>query len=106
MFRTQIEIFTPRSFGRIPRHPEDGYMAEDVTESIIHQISEEKLIKRVQISDYIPNTVLEKLNRYLYYVLIFLFVYMEGLTKNLDMEMISMVGIWISCDLFLMYKIS
>ena len=63
MFRTQIEIFTPRSFGRIPRHPEDGYMAEDVTESIIHQISEEKLIKRVQISDYIPNTVLEKLNR-------------------------------------------
>lgn len=31
---------------------------------------------------------------------------MEGLTKNLDMEMISMVGIWISCDLFLMYKIS
>lgn len=42
MFRTQIEIFTPRSFGRIPRHPEDGYMAEDVTESIIHQISEEK----------------------------------------------------------------
>lgn len=53
MFRTQIEIFTPRSFGRIPRHPEDGYMAEDVTESIIHQISEEKLIKRVQISDYI-----------------------------------------------------
>ena len=45
MFRTQIEIFTPRSFGRIPRHPEDGYMAEDVTESIIHQISEEKLIK-------------------------------------------------------------
>ena len=44
MFRTQIEIFTPRSFGRIPRHPEDGYMAEDVTESIIHQISEEKLI--------------------------------------------------------------
>lgn len=63
MFRTQIEIFTPRSFGRNPRHPEDGYMAEDVTESIIHQISEEKLIKRVQISDYIPNTVLEKLNR-------------------------------------------
>ncbi|MCE8926587.1 leucine-rich repeat domain-containing protein [Phocaeicola vulgatus] len=62
MFRTQIEIFTPRSFGRIPRHPEDGYMAEDVTESIIHQISEEKLIKRIQISDYIPNTVLEKLN--------------------------------------------
>ena len=64
MFRTQIEIFTPRSFGRIPRHPEDGYMAEDVTESIIHQISEEKLIKRVQISDYIPNTVLEKLYPY------------------------------------------
>ena len=63
MLRTQIEIFTARSFGRIPRHPEDGYMAEDVTESIIHQISEEKLIKRVQISDYIPNTVLEKLNR-------------------------------------------
>lgn len=63
MFRTQVEIFTPRSFGRIPRRPEDGYMAEDVTESIIHQISEEKLIKRVQISDYIPNTVLEKLNR-------------------------------------------
>lgn len=31
---------------------------------------------------------------------------MEGLTKKLDMEMISMVGIWISCDLFLMYKIS
>ena len=62
-YRQQIEIFTPRSFGRIPRHPEDGYMAEDVTESIIHQISEEKLIKRVQISDYIPNTVLEKLNR-------------------------------------------
>ena len=79
MFRTQIEIFTPRSFGRIPRHPEDGYMAEDVTESIIHQISEEKLIKRVQISDYIPNTVLEKIESlYLYYVLIFLFVYMEG----------------------------
>lgn len=63
MFRTQVEIFTPRSFGRIPRRPEDGYMAEDVTESIIHQISEEKLIKRVQISDYISNTVLEKLNR-------------------------------------------
>lgn len=63
MFRTQVEIFTPRSFGRIPRRSEDGYMAEDVTESIIHQISEEKLIKRVQISDYIPNTVLEKLNR-------------------------------------------
>ena len=31
---------------------------------------------------------------------------MEGLTKNLDMEIISMVGIWISYDLFLMYKIS
>ncbi|EOS09174.1 leucine-rich repeat domain-containing protein [Phocaeicola sartorii] len=63
MFRTQIEIFTPHSFGRIPRRPEDGYMAEDVTESVIQQIIEEKLIKRVQISDYIPNTVLEKLNR-------------------------------------------
>ena len=63
MFRTQIEIFTPRSFGRIPTHPEDGYMAEDVTESIIQQIIEDKLIKRVQISDYMPDTVLEKLNR-------------------------------------------
>lgn len=63
MFRTQVEIFTPRSFGRIPRRSEDGYMAEDVTESVILQISKEKLIKRVQISDYIPNTVLEKLNR-------------------------------------------
>ena len=63
MFRTQIEIFTPRSFGRIPTHPEDGYMVEDVTESVIQQIIKEKLIKRVQISDYIPDTVLEKLNR-------------------------------------------
>ena len=63
MFRTQIEIFTPRSFGRIPRHPGDGYMAEDVTESVIQQIIEEKLIKRVQISDYIPDAVLKKLNR-------------------------------------------
>ena len=31
---------------------------------------------------------------------------MEGLIKLLDMRMISMVGIWISYDLFLMYKIS
>ena len=63
MFRTQIEIFTSRSFGRIPRLPEDGYMVDDVTESVIQQIIEDKLIKRVQISDYIPDTVLEKLNR-------------------------------------------
>ena len=63
MFRTEIEIFTPRSFARIPRHPEDGYMAEDVTESVIQQIIEEKLVKRIQISDYIPDAVLEKLNR-------------------------------------------
>lgn len=63
MFRTQIEIFTPRSFGRIPRHPEDGYMAEDVTESVIQQIIKEKHIKTVQISDYILDVVLEKLNR-------------------------------------------
>lgn len=106
MFRTQIEIFTPRSFGRIPRHPEDGYMAEDVTESIIHQISEEKLIKRVQISDYIPNTVLEKLNCLFTLRPDISFRVYGGADKNLDMEMISMVGIWISCDLFLMYKIS
>lgn len=38
-------------------------MAENVTESVIQQIIEDKLIKRVQISDYIPDTVLEKLNR-------------------------------------------
>lgn len=62
MFRKRIEIFTPRSVVRIPRRPEDGYMAEDVTESVIQQIIEDKLIKRVQISDYIPDAVLEKLN--------------------------------------------
>lgn len=63
MFRTRIEIFTPRSFGRLPRRSEDGYMVEDVTEPIIQQIIEEKLIKGIQICDYIPNEILEKLNR-------------------------------------------
>lgn len=61
MFRTRIEIFTPRSFERFPRG--SGYMAEDVTESVIQQIIEEKLISAIQICDYIPNEILEKLNR-------------------------------------------
>lgn len=61
MFRTRIEIFTPRSFERFPRV--SGYMAEDVTESVIQQIIEEKLISAIQICDYIPNEILEKLNR-------------------------------------------
>lgn len=63
MFRTRIEIFTPLSFGRLPRRPEDGYMAEDVTESVIEQIIGEKLINTIQICDYISDTILEKLNR-------------------------------------------
>lgn len=63
MFRTRIEIFTPRSFGRLPRRSEDGYMVEDVTEPIIQQIIEEKFIEVIQICDYIPNEILEKLNR-------------------------------------------
>lgn len=63
MFRTRIEIFTQHSFGRIPRRSEDGYMAENVTESVIQQIIEEKLIKVIQICDYIPNNILDKLNR-------------------------------------------
>lgn len=62
MLRTRIEIFTPHSFGKLPRHSEDGYIAEDVTESIIQQIIEEKLIKVIQICDYIPNEILERLN--------------------------------------------
>ena len=53
MFRVQVEIFTPRSYGNLPRFPDDGYMAEDVSESIVQQIIGEKLIKRIQISDYI-----------------------------------------------------
>lgn len=63
MFRTRIEIFTPLSFGRLPRRPEDGYMAEDMTESVIEQIIGENLINTIQICDYISDAILEKLNR-------------------------------------------
>ena len=62
MFRVQVEIFTPRSYGNLPRFPDDGYMAEDVSESIVQQIIGEKLIKRIQISDYISAAALEKLD--------------------------------------------
>ena len=62
MFRVQVEIFIPRSYGNLPRFPDDGYMAEDISESIVQQIIGEKLIKRIQISDYISAAALEKLD--------------------------------------------
>lgn len=63
MFRTRIEIFTPGSYGHIPRLAGDGYMVDKVTESVIQQIIEESPVKVIQICDYIPDEILDKLNR-------------------------------------------